>query len=345
MIRLLRIILFPISIIYALIMWLRNRLYDWRLLKSTTFKFPVVVIGNLAVGGTGKSPMAEYILRLINPHKDIMLLSRGYGRKTKGFREVSIHDSAALVGDEPLQIKRKFGSTHVYVCEDRVFALNKIGSSGSGVLLDDAYQHRALKPSFSILLFDYKSLLKPMLPLPTGNFRDTLLESKRASLIVVTKCPHGTDQQVRSLIEQKLQQYTTAPIFFSAISYQQLQNNQGQTLPLAAISTYQAVLITGIAKPGPLRDHLSPHLQQLTHINFKDHHTFSAADLDAIKTGFAALKSDDKIIITTEKDYQRLPESFINTFPVYTVPIEQRILFGGQPLFDSLLLRAFNIQS
>lgn len=345
MIRLLRIILFPISIIYALIMWLRNRLYDWGLLQSTAFKFPVVVIGNLAVGGTGKSPMAEYILRLVSPHKDIILLSRGYGRKTKGFREVSTDDNAAQVGDEPLQIKRKFNCTRVYVCEDRVFALRKIGSSDAGVLLDDAYQHRPLKPSFSILLFDYKSLLKPMLPLPTGNFRDTLLECKRASLIVVTKCPHGFDQQIRRSIEQKLKQHTTAPIFFSAINYQELQNNQGQTLPFAAIGTYQAVLITGIAKPGPLRDHLTPHLQHLTHINFKDHHIFSAEDLDAIKTAFSALKSDNKIIITTEKDYQRLPESFIHTFPVYTVPIEQHILFGEQVLFDSLLLQAFNVQN
>ncbi|NQD70510.1 tetraacyldisaccharide 4'-kinase [Sphingobacterium shayense] len=341
----LRIILFPISIIYGAIMWLRNRFYDYDLFRSTSFTFPVVVIGNLAVGGTGKSPMAEYILRLISPNKDIMLLSRGYGRKTKGFREVTEKDGVHLVGDEPLQIKRKFPHTRVFVCESRVLALKKIGDNTSGVLLDDAYQHRALTPSFTVLLFDYKSLLGPILPLPTGNFRDGLPESKRANIIVITKCPDKINSEIKFSLESKLRKYSSAQIFYAAISYGNLENDKKQTIPLNELCKYEAVLFTGIAKPEPLLIHLKSNVSALTHISFRDHHPYSSSDLKKISNTFQNILSEPKIIITTEKDFQRLPKSFTESHPIYIVPIQQQILFGQKMAFDSMLSRAFHIKN
>ncbi len=343
MIRLIRILLFPISILYAVAMWLRNRLYDHDMIKSTAFGFPVVVIGNLAVGGTGKSPMAEYILRLISPKKDIALLSRGYGRKTKGFREVSIKDTADLVGDEPLQIKRKFSQVQVYVCEDRVQALRKISGGTPGVLLDDAYQHRPLRPSFSVLLFDYKSLLSPIVPLPTGNFRDRLIESKRAGVIVVTKCPNNLSQETRFTIQSRLRKHSSAPIYFSTIDYEHLKNKDQQTITPTALANYHVILFTGIANPKPLLDYLKPNSLELTHINFNDHHAFSSTDIQVISDAFHTVSNESKIIVTTEKDYQRLPSSFAQTYPIYIVPIHQKILFGEQDAFDSIIKRAFQV--
>ena len=343
--RLLRIILFPLSIIYGTIMWLRNRLYDYELIKSTSFKFPVVVIGNLAVGGTGKSPMAEYILRLISPHKDIMLLSRGYGRKTKGLREVSGKDRVHLVGDEPLQIKRKFPNTKVFVCESRVFALKKIGDNTPGVLLDDAYQHRSLRPSFTVLLFDYKSLLGPILPLPTGNFRDGLSESKRASIIVITKCPDKINPEIKFALESRLRKYSSARIFYAAISYGNLENDQKQTITLDELYKYEVVLFTGIAKSEPLLFYLKYKVSALKHIAFNDHHSYTSSDLKKISNTFANILSEQKIIITTEKDFQRLPKSFTESHPIYIVPIQQQILFGQKTAFDSTLRRAFHIEN
>ena len=323
MIHLLRILLFPLSLIYGVIMWMRNRLYDYNFIPSTSFRFPVVVIGNLAVGGTGKSPMAEYILRLITPTKSISLLSRGYGRKTKGYREVNTTDTAELAGDEPLQIKRKFPNTPVFVCEDRVFALKKLTDCNNGVLLDDAYQHRALQPSFTVLLFDFNSLCYPILPLPTGNFRDTLKESNRASVIVITKCPKEIDSDIRFQLESKLRKHSRAPIFFARISYGSFVNDLGEKIAFEPFKKQNILLFTGIAKPEPLVAYLEPQVSQLTHIRFKDHHAFNSTDLARVATAYEQMDNNNKLILTTEKDFQRLPKSFIDSYPIYIIPIQQ----------------------
>ncbi|GHE29402.1 tetraacyldisaccharide 4'-kinase [Sphingobacterium griseoflavum] len=343
MIRLIRWLLLPVSFLYAGMMWLRNRMYDLNLLKSTYFKFPVVVIGNLAVGGTGKSPMTEYVLRIVLPLSNVGVLSRGYGRKTKGFREVSVTDVADESGDEPLQIKRKFPETTVVVCENRVKGIQQLLTRCAAILLDDAYQHRALKPSFSILLFDYRSLLTARFPLPTGSFRDGLQESNRANCIVVTKCPEDLDLAMKSKLTEKLRAFSQADIFFAKIAYDNVINPAGKAFPKTSLPNTCVLLVTGIANPQPLTEYLLPKVKELRQISYNDHHDFSAKDLDYIGKEWTKISDDKKIIITTEKDMQRFPSSFSARYPIYFIPIQPQILFGEAPIFENIVRKAFRV--
>lgn len=337
--RFLRWILLPITLIYAGIIWLRNRFYDWGWLKSQKFDLPIVVIGNLAVGGTGKSPMTEYILRLVKDQVKIAVLSRGYGRKTKGFRYVATSDSANLTGDEPLQIKKNFPAVTVAVCEDRCYGVAILQQQQDAILLDDAFQHRRLSPSFAVLLFDYPSLLQPILPLPTGNFRDLMRESRRAQCIVVTKCPTSISEADIEKIKGKLQKYSQAPVFFSRIAYCEVQSSTQQMLT-ADLQTKEVLLLTGIANPKPLAIYLEPLTKAMTAVHYADHHNFTPTDLKKIAAAYLAIPTTDKCIITTEKDYQRLPESFLSSYPVFYIPIAPEILFDQQASFDELIRRA-----
>lgn len=341
MIWLLRQLLYPVSLLYAFVVWLRNRLYDMQLLKSRSFGIPIVVIGNLAVGGTGKSPMTEYVLRIIGASSRIAILSRGYGRKTKGFRYVKADDLTATVGDEPLQIKRKFPQHTVAVCEDRVKGVEQLLESCDAVLLDDAYQHRALTPSFSILLFDYQSMLQPMLPLPTGNFRDSLQESRRAGCMVITKCPDHIDPNQKFDIMAQLRRHSEAPIFFSRIVYEGIIDSNKATYKSASLAQTSILLVTGIANPAPLKSYLSAKTSTLEQIIYPDHHRFSDSDLQNIGKSWERIDSKDKIIVTTEKDIQRLPASFLDRYPVFYVPIHQEILFNESETFESTIKNAF----
>lgn len=341
MIRLIRYLLFPFSILYTGIVLFRNWAYDKQLIKSTFFPFPVIVIGNLAVGGTGKSPMTEYVLRLMKSELRVAVLSRGYGRRTTGFRYVEIQDTAETVGDEPLQIKRKFPDTIVTVCEDRVSGIQQIEQDVHAVLLDDAYQHRKLRPSFSILLFDYESLQRPVISLPTGNFRELLPASKRANLIVVTKCPAEISVSEKLKLEARLHKYTQVPIFYTKIVYQALQTVEGEFMHRMPLYEVSALVITGIARPEPLLAYLKPKLKNVVHLAYRDHHQFSLEDLNKIKHHFQTINCSKKIIITTEKDIQRLPLSFIKKYPVYIIPIQQEFLFNEGAIFDSIVKRAF----
>lgn len=342
MINFIRWLLLPLSFLYACIIWVRNRLYDLRLLKSTSFNIPVVVIGNLSVGGTGKSPMTEYVLRILWPARAITVLSRGYGRKTKGFREVSVGDDASQSGDEPLQIKRKFPETSVVVCEDRVKGIQHILPHVEGVLLDDAYQHRALTPSFAILLFDYRSLLAPRLPLPTGNFRDGIRESKRANIIVINKCPADLNASVKFELTAKLRAFSQAEIFFAKIAYDRLTNSDGAYFPEEFLEETAVLLVTGIANPQPLYEYLSTKVKSIQQIRYSDHHQFTAQDQQRIAEKFNNIPSiGQKIIITTEKDIQRLSVDFLAQYPIYFTPIYPKILFDEAALFEKMVRDAF----
>ncbi len=342
MVKFVRWLLFPFSILYAAVVLLRNWAYDNQLYNSTSFHFPVIIIGNLSVGGTGKSPMTEYVLRLIKPHLNIAVLSRGYGRRTKGFRYVDIHDSAELTGDEPLQIKRKFPDATVIVCENRVRGIEQVQGQVDAVLLDDAYQHRKLRPSFSILLLDYESLQHPILPLPTGNFREMLPACKRADTIVITKCPDTVPAQMKFSIESRFRKYTSVPLFYTKIGYQKLQMKNGLLLDDTQLGDTVALVVTGIAKPQPLVSYLKPKFKEIIHLSFRDHHQFSPDDLDKISQTFQHIDSLQKVMITTEKDLQRLPSSFVDQHPLYFLPIDQVFLFGDAHMFDAIVKRAFS---
>src|SRR5690606_23260957 len=220
----LRVLLLPFSLLYGLAIWLRNRLYDWGWLRSVAFDEAVIVVGNLAVGGTGKSPMTEYLVRLLASRGRVATLSRGYGRKTRGFLEVMPGDTANRSGDEPLQFKRKFPEITVDVDEDRVaVVLRFIGAGHDLIVLDEAYQLRALRPGLAILLFDYHAMGKPAWLLPAGDYRDAFGERRRADVMVVTNTPVGATEAEKDRIRGRLSTKHDIPVLFAGIGYGSLK--------------------------------------------------------------------------------------------------------------------------
>jgi len=330
----LRLLLLPFSVLYGFAVWVRNRCYDWGWFRSRSFNHPVIVVGNLAVGGTGKSPMTEYLLRLLHEHYTVATLSRGYGRKTRGFFEVSPLDTAADCGDEPLQFKRKFPHVTVTVGEDRVNGVRRLIQSGKEVVvLDDAFQHRALKPGLAILLFDYQRMKRPKWLLPAGDYRDWFSERRRADVMIVTKMPGTATEQDKADIRRMLRsKHRDIPVLFSKIGYGAIvplfpgEEREGITLT-AQVSV---LLVTGIANPAPLRGYLATRAGDVVQLSYPDHHQYTKADIRNMINRFEAIANPHKLIITTEKDAQRLlmPElsGALVTLPVYVVPIH--------PLFD-----------
>jgi tetraacyldisaccharide 4'-kinase len=304
MIAFLRYLLFPFSILYALIVWIRNRLYDFKLLSSKSFEIPTIVIGNLSVGGTGKSPMTEFVVSSLKDQYKTAILSRGYGRVTSGFHLVKTDSLANDVGDEPLQFKNKFPSVTVAVCEDRCTGIEKLQSDHQLIILDDAYQHRKLSPLFNILLFDFLSFASPMFVFPTGNFRDLLIEAKRAQIITITKCPIDLSNDDKKRIEHKIRCFNKkALITFSYIDYFQAIDSFGTTIDF---KDKDVILVTGIAKPQPLVDYIKKKANLVKHLSFGDHHTFGESDIEQITKSYLSLASSNKMLLTTEKDFQRL---------------------------------------
>lgn len=323
----LRVLLLPFSLLYGLAIWIRNRLYDWGWLRSVAFDRSVIVVGNLAVGGTGKSPMTEYLVRLLSPRGRLATLSRGYGRKTKGFLEVMPDDTARRSGDEPLQFKRKFPEVTVAVDEDRVHGVSRLIRSGHDtIVLDDAYQHRALRPGLAILLFDYHAMGRPTWLLPAGDYRDAFGERRRADVMVVTKTPPGATEAEKDRIRRRLSTKHDIPLLFAGIGYGLLTPVLPDESSRNALSHDAAVLLlTGIANPTPLYEYLSSQVSEIVHMRYADHHDYSTADIHKVVRRFGDISNPHKLIITTEKDAQRLREPAISDLmvglPLYMVPI------------------------
>lgn len=338
MIKLFRWLLLPLSLLYQGIIITRNLLFDFQFLKSKSFPIPTIVIGNLAIGGTGKSPMTEYIVTLLKEEYKLATLSRGYGRKTKGFKYVEVTDNAVNVGDEPLQFKHKFPSITVAVCEDRCAGMDILQHEHDLVILDDAYQHRKLKPGFSILLFEFQSLFTPFITLPTGNFRDDIRASKRADIIVITKCPlHINDEQKRH-IEHRIRPYNTCPIFYSQIAYS-LPKELNTERDSAPFINQDIILFCGIANPMPLVNYLENNGNRVQLIQFPDHHNYTQSDFDKVIEAYKACISDNKMIVTTEKDKQRVKLNVFQDLPVFFIPIT--LDFGNlqRDILDQFILR------
>jgi tetraacyldisaccharide 4'-kinase len=341
MIGYLRLLLFPFSLLYALVVFFRNWAYSRRLLKSTRFDLPVIVIGNLAVGGTGKSPHTEFLIRLLKKSYKIATLSRGYGRDTKGFLHVVQSDQAIRVGDEPLQFKMKYPEITVAVCEDRVKGVEKLSKNHEVILLDDAFQHRSLKPGLSILLFEYESLFKTQLLLPAGNFRDLYSQRHRADIIIVTKCPNPLQEAMRHRALQRL--HVEAPVFFSFLHYgapYQLRHSGRYERPLA--SDLDVLLISGIANPAPLYQYVSENSRTVKLLSFPDHHTYTRKNIVTLLETFKGIRSENKLMLTTEKDYQRL-KIFTDeaAFPVamWILPVEVAFAPQDHDRLTSIILQ------
>ncbi len=311
----LRKILFPFSLIYAAITSLRNFLYDKNIKKSIGFDIPVIAVGNLSVGGTGKTPMVEYLIRLLADKYNLAVLSRGYKRKSKGFYLANDITTIEEIGDEPFQYHSKFKNIHVAVNADRVEGVTKILAAlptTEIVLLDDAFQHRKIKASFYIMLTAYNDLFYNDLVLPAGNLRECKSGVKRANVVVVTKCPKNLSEAEMLQIKSRID-IDNDKIFFSTINYHQTVTNNVEEIPVIDLKN-DFIAVAGIAKPEYFYEYLNCTKNDC--LTFSDHHFFSDQDLKNILQ-----KANGRKIITTEKDYMRLQNQLPKN-QLFYLPIE-----------------------
>ena len=343
--KFLRLLLFPFSILYGIGVLFRNKAYDYGLFKSVKFKLPVISVGNLAVGGSGKSPMTEYLIRLLKCDFTLAAISRGYGRRTEGLFFVEPENSFEDTGDEPLQIKRKFEGITVAVCEDRTKAIQCVSNENDVIILDDAFQHRAVSPSLSILLFEYSSFLTTQLLLPAGNLREPMSAKKRATVIVVTKCPLDIDPLRKQAIAKKLKLRSDQYLFFSFLKYGTLQSlyDDLPSRPMLSLSsTKNIILLSGIGNPVPLFKELTSYNAAVIHHEYPDHHHFTDKNIAKLVRAFNRLEPGDNVIITTEKDSLRLlTDEFkkqLTGIPIFYLPIETYFNEPEKTSFNNIII-------
>lgn len=313
-----RFLLFPFAIIYDGITRLRNAAFNAGILEQKQYDIPIIAVGNLSTGGTGKTPMIEY---LVEKHKGkrIAVLSRGYGRKTKGYREVLITDNATNVGDEPLQFKNKYGNALIVaVCEKRARGIDALLKNHDLdlILLDDAYQHRYVKASTYMLLTSYDKPYYDDFLLPMGNLREARKGASRAQKIIVTKCPIEISDHEMNAIKKKINPKKDQQVYFTAISYETFMLNSFRQLELKSLARQKVTIVTGIAKPKPFVKYITSFCE-VEHLQFKDHHVFSEDELRTI--------SSKDLVITTEKDFMRLKDQKLDN--VFYIPV--KTLFVG----------------
>jgi tetraacyldisaccharide 4'-kinase len=294
-----------LSLLYATAVWARNKCYDWRLCKSEKFRLPVIAVGNITVGGTGKTPHTEWIAALLEPVAHTAVLSRGYKRETKGFRYVEPTDTAQQAGDEPLQMKRKNPALTVAVDANRVAGIRRLKQDFpqlGAVILDDAFQHRRVHPALSILLVDYNRPLHTDHYLPYGRLRDNVSRKRHADVVIVTKCPARIQPIEQRVITKNLNLYPYQRLYFTRFEYGAVEAVfEEHVFPAAA---KQAVALTGIADPTTFTGHLQENYQLVQHLDFPDHHFFMPHDVARINAAAAAYP--EALLFTTEKDAQRL---------------------------------------
>ncbi|ANW97483.1 tetraacyldisaccharide 4'-kinase [Wenyingzhuangia fucanilytica] len=325
----LRILLLPFSVLYGIIVSFRNLMYDFGFFKSTSFDIPIITVGNLSVGGTGKTPQIEYLIRLLQDKTNIAVLSRGYKRKSKGFVLANENTTVEELGDEPFQFYQKFSKINVAVNGDRVAGVKqllKLQAKTNLILLDDAYQHRRIKAGYQILLSAYADLFYKDFMMPTGNLRELWWGKNRADVIVVTKCPKDLSVEEQLKITAKINPSNKQKVFFTTIAYAPVLKGS-KKIALEDLQHKKVILITGIAKPEPLLTYLKSKEITFEHLAFPDHHHFT---IDEIKT--IQQKGKEATILTTEKDYVRLEKEIEELYylPIETVFINNQKLFNEQ---------------
>lgn len=338
-----RVFLYPLSLIYSFVLYIRHRLFDINLLRSKSFDIPIICVGNLSFGGTGKTPHTEYLIRLLSKSMKVAVLSRGYGRSTKGF--VLAHEGVTHeeIGDEPLQYFTKFPDIIVAVDENRVEGVRRLMGMDikpDVILLDDAFQHRRIKPGYNILLTDYHSLYSKDHLTPVGNLRDIKSEARRANVIIVTKCPVVIDPYTKRNIIESLKPKPYQKVLFSHISFDDLEplNETAKAKDLAQCRSI--FMFCGIANPYPLEDYLKRKTNTLSTIIFNDHHSFTKENINAILEGFNNVIGKNKIAVTTEKDTMRLTNS-LNLFeniPLFSIPIKVRFHEDDGDIFNKEII-------
>ncbi|MFD1096697.1 tetraacyldisaccharide 4'-kinase [Salegentibacter chungangensis] len=325
----LRKLLFPFALLYGAVTWIRNQFYNSGILSSRSYDLPVICVGNLNTGGTGKSPMIEYLLKLVSPKYRTAALSRGYKRSTRGFKLLRGNESAAEAGDEPLQFKRNFGNALVAVDADRRNGIAELlKQEPEVILLDDAFQHRKVKAGLNILLTSYGDLYTEDFMLPAGNLREPTVGAERADIIVVTKCPLKLTSEEQERIWHKLRLRNYQKLFFTGISYDENPRNADGEADWEELSTEGFCLVTGIANPKPLLEHLKGKDFNYTHRKFPDHHNFTERELNELK--------EENLILTTEKDYVRLKDE-LPPDKLFYLPIKVTFIKGKEE-FDKNIL-------
>ncbi|MFD2551864.1 tetraacyldisaccharide 4'-kinase [Bizionia sediminis] len=314
--KLLRKILVPIVPIYYLVTWIRNRFYDWGIFKSKRYAHPVICVGNLSTGGTGKSPMIELLINLFKDSYQVATLSRGYKRSTKGFLLAGKQDTAKTLGDEPYQFFNKFkDAIQVAVDANRqrgIENLLKLPNKPDLILLDDAFQHRKVAAGFNILLTTYQEPYFTDWVLPTGNLREPKQGAKRAQIIVVTKCPDNLTAETKTQFIKNLKPRKGQLVCFSTIKYSSMVVSAKDSKKLTTL--IKPTLVTGIANAAPLVQHLENCGLDFTHLNFPDHHEFTALDIAALEK--------KAFLLTTEKDFMRLKVHKSLASKLYYLPIQ-----------------------
>ncbi len=335
----------PLALVYLAITSARNRRYDKGAVSSFRADFPVISIGNITAGGTGKTPHTEYLTRLLSDRYRIAVLSRGYGRRTKGYIEVSARANALQVGDEPLQMSRKFPDTTFAVCEKRAEGLQRLRQSvcPDAVILDDAFQHRAVTPSLNILLVNWNRNIMDDMVLPAGLLRESANGRRRADIIIISKCPDNLSSDQMDTERRRLQCSDRQRVFFSRMEYDELIPFDGSS-PARALNSItdrtSVIVATGIASPGAIIRELSRHAKDITPLTFSDHHNFRDRDITRIDKAVSEARHNDKIVITTEKDAARLQDMRISQELrrlIYILPVRVRLI-DGQSDFDNIII-------
>jgi tetraacyldisaccharide 4'-kinase len=319
--KFLRKLLFPFAILYDFITSIRNFFFDKGIMKSNSFDIPVIAVGNLSVGGTGKTPQIEYLIRLLSENYKIATLSRGYKRKSEGFILADENVNAKSIGDEPFQYYQKFSQIQVAVDANRTNGIQQLLAQKNPpeiILLDDAFQHRKVKAGLYILLTAYNDLYCADFILPVGNLRESRNGAHRAKIVIVTKCPESLSLDEKNKIEVQLNLNPNQKLFFTSISYDSEAFSESGKIPVNEIQKMDKILLAGIAKPKPFFNFLKKEGDEL--LAFPDHHHFSENEISEIK-----VKAKNKLIITTEKDYVRIKEQF-PAEQLYYLPIQSTFL-------------------
>ena len=324
-----KIFLSIISIPFSIVTLIRNSLYDIGLYKSSEFNIPISSVGNLVLGGSGKTPTIEYLIRLLSKNYKIAVLSRGYGRKSNGFIIADSNSDANLIGDEPMQYFRKFKDIVVSVDSNRTRAINKLINLNSKleiILLDDAYQHRKVKPKTSILLTEYSKIYSEDYIFPLGNLRESVANAKRADIILVTKCDKNINQNHKIKTIQKLNANKNQKIYFSSIKYSNMVYSKEDKKSIDDLKNRKFILVTGIANSSNMVNYLKDKGYDFNHLSFNDHHNYSDSDISDINA--------NELVITTEKDYVKLYSRV--TTKLFYLPIE--FIIDNEEEFNNQIL-------
>ena len=337
----LRLLLFPFSLLVYCYLRIRNWLYKKNILPETEFNFPIICVGNLSVGGTGKSPMVEYLLATLHNNYYLAIISRGYKRKTKGYVLAGEQSTALEIGDEPMQFHIKFRDVAVAVCEQRRLAVPELlhdRPDTEAIILDDAFQHRSIKAGMNILLTDFNNPYWFDWYLPTGDLRDNKRSAKRAQIIVVTKCPPDLSREKKKEYIRHIKPSKQQQVFFTMIEYGTPYHITKKT-PCHLSQQMEVLLVCGIANPAPLKDYVEKNSEAYFEKNFSDHHIFTIDDWKEIEERFNRLDGKENIILTTEKDAVRLLKfgELLHDKPLYVLPIRSVFLFNEEQQFNKLV--------